>query len=84
MRQTFFLVGAVKIALGEKVVECDSRIKLIRMKFDFANSAHYVLFQRDYKRGVVLIGDVQKFVRITDNLVFGSKMLDDKRFSILK
>lgn len=41
------------------------------MKFDFANSAHDVLFQFYYKRGIVLIGDVQKRVRVSDNLVFG-------------
>ena len=62
-------IGAVHLALFENIIEGDSGSKL-GMKFNFGDPAHNVLFERNDKGSVVLVGDVQKFVRIADNLVF--------------
>ena len=53
-----FLVGVGQFALGEKVVKGNGRFELLRVELNFANTPHHVLFQRYYKRRVILIGNV--------------------------
>ena len=52
---TLEFVGAAHLSFGENVVKSDSGFE---MKFNLADSANNLFFERDDKRGIVLIGNV--------------------------
>ena len=66
-----FLVGVGQFALAEDVVKGNGRFQLFGVELNFANAAHYILFERNYKRSVILVRHVQKRVRVAYDLIFG-------------
>ena len=52
------------------------------MKFNFHNAQNDIIFEGDNKRGIVLIGNVQNFSVVPDNLIALVGNFEKRRLSV--